>query len=397
MDKRKIGIIVIGVIFLCCVMGAFYKLVLIEELEDQEGMGSAPTDTLRIWYVDENLSDYVASVALSFYEETNVRVIPTLISGLEYLERIYDASITQVDYPDLYIASNDMLEKAYLAGIATEILDAEGLVTTQTYPQSALYAVTYHDKIVGYPLSFETSVFVYNKTYMVDIAGQLINLEDYERRLEEDPYAELMLEAPDESAVLKRAEEIVPSTFSDILMLANVYDAPTHVEAFFEWDVSDVFYNYFFVGNSMNIGGVNGDDITQIEIYNQEAITSLQMYQLMQQFFYIDPEKTTYDALVTKFIEGKLVFMIAGTDIVHSMEAAQRNGSFTYEYEVTILPDINNNIQAQGMSVTNAIVINGLSDKQELANELAAFIAIENSDKLYQMSGEISARTDVVY
>ncbi|MBR4020523.1 MAG: hypothetical protein IKI99_04350, partial [Firmicutes bacterium] len=41
----------------------------------------------------------------------------------------------------------------------------------------------------------------------------------------------------------------VPLTIDDILDFADQYDAPGNVDAIFEWDVSDIFYNYFFVGN----------------------------------------------------------------------------------------------------------------------------------------------------
>ena len=40
----------------------------------------------------------------------------------------------------------------------------------------------------------------------------------------------------------------------DILTFANSYDAPEQVEAVFKWDVADIFYNYFFVGNYIDVG-----------------------------------------------------------------------------------------------------------------------------------------------
>ena len=54
-------------------------------------------------------------------------------------------------------------------------------------------------------------------------------------------------------------EEALPKTIDDILAFADVYDAPEQVEAIFKWDVSDIFYNYFFVGNYIDVGGVSGD------------------------------------------------------------------------------------------------------------------------------------------
>ena len=62
-----------------------------------------------------SLGDYLGSVALDFSEEKNVRVIPKLVSGLEYLENINRDSLQTNTYPDLYIISNESLEKASLS------------------------------------------------------------------------------------------------------------------------------------------------------------------------------------------------------------------------------------------------------------------------------------------
>ena len=61
--------------------------------------------TVNLWYTDEALSDYLGSVALDFSEEKDVRVIPKLVSGLEYLETINQDSLQTNSYPDLYIIS----------------------------------------------------------------------------------------------------------------------------------------------------------------------------------------------------------------------------------------------------------------------------------------------------
>ena len=56
--------------------------------------------TINLWYTDEALGDYLGSVALDFSEEKNVRVIPKLVSGLEYLENINKDSLQTNTYPD---------------------------------------------------------------------------------------------------------------------------------------------------------------------------------------------------------------------------------------------------------------------------------------------------------
>lgn len=78
-------------------------------------------------------------------------MIPKLVSGLEYLETINQDSLQTNSYPDLYIISNDCLEKAYLAGLASPVKDEAGLVSEENFSRPALEAVTYKDRLVGYP------------------------------------------------------------------------------------------------------------------------------------------------------------------------------------------------------------------------------------------------------
>ena len=122
--------------------------------------------TVTLWYTDETLEDYLASVALDYLEEYDIRIVPVLKSGLEYLEAVNSASLNEENAPDLYIISNDSLEKAYLTGLAVEIEDERGVVTADNFPRTALDAVTYQEKLVAYPLYFETSALVYSSTYL---------------------------------------------------------------------------------------------------------------------------------------------------------------------------------------------------------------------------------------
>ena len=81
-------------------------------------------DAIYFWYTDDSLTDYINSAAVTFGEENDIRVIPVLKSGMEYLEAVNQASLTDEEaLPDVYLLSNDSLEKAYLAGLAAEVDD----------------------------------------------------------------------------------------------------------------------------------------------------------------------------------------------------------------------------------------------------------------------------------
>ena len=274
----------------------------VAKTQEDEAAKEPPTlfghrETLYLWYTDEALTDYLSSVAVSFNDyQDEIRVIPVHTSGLEYLETINQASLLGEEVPDLYIVGNDSLEKAYLAGLASQVAMPEGaasmevLPMTEYFPETALLAATYREKQIAYPLYFETSSFLYNKTYLEDWAKSRLEAEadaaageaaqeavdngDIPEEADEDMGTEGQTEEEfviDDEMLAAKIEEALPEKIEDILAFAEEYDAPEQVESVFKWDVSDIFYNYFFVGNYINVGGVTGDNKESIDIYNADA------------------------------------------------------------------------------------------------------------------------------
>ena len=370
-------------------------------------------ETIRFWYGDEALADYINSAAVAFGEEHNVRVLPYYVAESDYLETINRASVDEttdaVTKPDAYLISHDSLEKAYLAGLAVPVEDTAGVMNDAHFPMAALEAVTCRDKMVAYPLYYETSALLYNETYLYEWARQQAGKADSEGNYEgEEGEFEELDELPDdedsqveydEETLALRTEQFfanaVPATVNDILQMADTFDPPETVEGIFSWDVSDIFYNYYFVGNYMNVGGEAGDDRSQISVYNQEAIASLQIYQGLNQFFSIDSSTVTYASVLQDFVEGKLVFTIATTDAAAVLAQAKENGSFPYDYGVALMPDPSSELKGRSMSVTSAVAINGYSEHRELANEFAAFLVDGYAENLYEQTGKASANRTV--
>lgn len=358
-------------------------------------------DSLVIWYTDENLSDYINSACVSFNELYDVRVVPKLQSGDEYLEQINSASIKDEGTPDLYVISNDSLERAYLGGLATLVTEDADIFNDE-FPTAAKQAVSYKGNKIAYPFYFETSVLIYNRTYLYEMAeNKLLSDESAEPENGEENAADVV--ADDEAGLTKeekienRIQESIPETFEELLEFANTADAPLKVESIFKWDVKDIFYNYFFVGNYMDIGGENGDDTSIINIYNKNAIDALSVYQDMNQFFSFDYENITYDSVIQEFIEGKLVFTTATSDVIMRLEEAREEGTFEYEYGVASIPDLNDELTSKSMSVTSTVVVNGFSDKKELANAFAKYMTVTKADELYEITGKLSACKNVQY
>ncbi|MBR5407544.1 MAG: extracellular solute-binding protein [Lachnospiraceae bacterium] len=412
------------------------------------------SNTLILWYADDSLTEYITGAAQAYQVETGVHVKPELVSGVELLGQINDSSVHEgeirdgeaVTAPDMYITTHDNLMKAYYAGLASEITDPQKVINALNYPQTSLHAITCNGKYVGYPLYYETNFLLYNKSYMANIALQ--NIEEEPEFFDEgdmpeenadeqtvssngitvdnqvtvssdtvssntvssDEVHENEAELPDEEAepmgqedatkdpkVLEKLANMIPATIDDILTFANNYDAPEQVESIFKWDVTDIFYNYFFVGNYMNVGGEDGDDNSYFNIYNQQAVDCLKVYQNINQFFSIDSKSVSYDNIIKEFIEGKTVFTVATTDALAKLKEAKENGEFEYDYGVAILPDISSTLKARGMSETSTVVINGYSYNKAAANDFAEYLSYTRAGDIYKKAGRIACFKNVAY
>lgn len=395
-------------------------------------------DSIYLWYTDDALTTYLSSAAVAYNETHDARIVPVLESGLDYVETINQNSI-ESNMPDLYVISNDALEKAYLAGLAVPVEPTVNM--EETFIGKGLAAATYKDKLLGYPFYFETSSLLYNKTYLRDLAVAQLTQEQEEAAAqeaqenadsesgdaaqsssdtgsadaaqssadtgssdtatdssdsqtteadeEESPFTEEQIEA--------KIQEYLPKTIEDIQTFGDMYDAPEQVESVFKWDVTDIFYNYFFIGNAINMGGASGWDTEQVDIYNLNAIQSMTAYQNLNNFFSIDTSAISYESTLNDFMEGKVVFTVATSDAVATLEQAKQDGTFAYEYGFVTTPSFKEEEPSSSLSVTNCVAINGYSTNQEAANDFARYLTCEYNEILYDRSGKVSAQKDMEY
>lgn len=386
----------IMVLLMILVLGAV--ICMVEFLSTRQSgtgiLGSTKKETIRLWYTDDALTDYLNNKSLAFYDKTNIRVETKLLSGVEFLEAINSASLgktineelnEKLPVPDVFIITNDSLEKAYLAGLATDITDKDIIVDDGRYPQSALNAVCYDNKFIGCPMYFETSALLYNKTYLEQIAASANEANENMEAIEEEAGVE---EVTENSVV--EADNLIPTSIADILKFADQYTVPENVEYFFRWDVSDIFYNYFFIGNYISVGGRAGDNKQDINIYNTESVSSMKVYQELNQFFSIEHKESNYDAIMQEFLEGKTIYTIATSDCIKRLDKAKNDGEFNFEYGIAEIPNINQELETKGMSITDTLVINGYSEHKESAGKLIKYLVDEENADLFDMTGKIS-------
>ena len=328
---------------------------------------------LTIWYTDAKLNTFMLEAAEEYKEKTGITVNAQLISAVDYIETISDATFIKENGPDLFVAGSDLLQKALYAGLVDDHVsysDAE----KDNIPQKAFDAATCDGKLVGYPFYFESCFLLYNQYYA----------EDW------------------------------PRSVDQILEYADAFEATStteKVQSIFKWDVSDIFYNYFFIGNYVGLGGINGDDKAQLSLSEGNVIKSLEYYQSLNEFFAIDEETVHNEDVIQEFIDGKIVFTIAKTDAIARLDQAIAEGKVPeYKLEATRdeegneipprevdcfygvgdIPNLSEELITRGLSVTNSIVVNNYSANRAYANDFAHYVSYERADQLYEQTGKVS-------
>ena len=326
MHIRKRFISIAAVVF-CTAVAVFYGTGTVKAPQKPSAPRDTQTgflpshgkETIYLWYTDNNMTSFLNSAAVAYGEEEGVRVIPVLTAEGEYLEAINQASLHTEQIPDIYLLDNDSLEKAYLAGLASETRDEGTICNEEIFPKAALHATRYQGKNIAYPFYFETTCLLYNATYLDQwIAQQDAREEEwaaehpgsqqpsqagnqqegqaFEQAGSQQDSQEASGEAQSDDGIVpsdvrENAEQGIFGTLDDLLAVANTFDVPEGIEGIMKWDVTDIFDNYWFVGKYLAVGGEDGDDRTQVEIANEETVLCLKTYQLLNQFFSMETKR----------------------------------------------------------------------------------------------------------
>ena len=350
-------------------------------------------DVLTIWYTDAYLEEYIRNAAVVYEEKSGVKVVSTKVSGLEYLEQIQKATIDDGYGPDLFVLSNESLEKAYLSGLCYELKDSRRVLNSTYFPEVSLDAISYSDYKLGYPLFFDCSIFLYNKTLLDEIVTNYnenaVNASsNYGEGSEEEE--ETNIEESNTEFVPVIAEEILPTSIVEITNFALNYNLPEGCESYFKWCVSDVLYDYWFAGAYLNVGGEKGDIRDEIDVYNTESMYCLNVFQDFKEFFSMDLDKYTYDDLLTDFEAGKILFIVADTNVINKLEADKKSeeNPFVYEYGITSIGMLNDTLKSKGLSVTKIVSVNGL---------FAKFLSVDYASNLYSRTGKLACNYQKEY
>jgi len=359
-----------------------------KQAAEKEGEQTAEPGKLVLWYTDDKLNSYLVEAAAEFQEKYHVEVTLQLVTAVDYIEHINTASISDLGGPDLFITSSELLEKARLAGLAVENDSFSERELENFLPQKARDAATCGGKLMAYPFYFETCFLLYNKGYT----------------------------------------DSAPSTIEEILAYADNFEGSTKtekVENIFKWNVADIFFNFFFISNYVNLGGATGDNKDEVDLSAEEIIQCLEYYQSLNAFFAIDADAVTTEDVLQEFIDGKIVYTIAKTDAIAKLDEAIANGEVAeipeeeteetsegeeaapeeaaeqedngYFYGIAEVPNLTDSLATKGLSVTNSVVVNAYSKERDMAKEFAKYITYDKVDDLYTMANKMPVKIGVDY
>ena len=309
--------------------------------------------TLRVRYCDETYTKYLEYCKENYEKEhDNVEVILELADSESYINNINDDSQDTNRVPDVYITDNSNLGTLYLAGLAAK--NKSDKFVTDNYCDTALNACSYNGSLIAYPLGYETCFMVYNADYLKeDDVKNFASLEAY-------------------------ADEADFTSESD-----------ASIETIFRGDLNEMFMNYGYIGNGIDVGGIYGEDTTKLSINNDTTVKCAREYVALIDYFSLSTDYSYY-SIVKKFCSGNILSAIVRTSSIPSIAKSNIN------YKFAKFPDYSDDIKTTPLSITSAIVVNPYSVSSDAQN-FAEYASYGNADELYNYTGIPSAMKNASY
>ena len=307
------------------------------ETTADEAYRSAPAD-LTLWYADDSYADFFTEAAARYYAKTGKKVAVQYQDTIDYLGTIYDKTMQDDAFPDVYLLPGDNLEEAYLYGLVS---------VNQTDPsgsgvlEKAVEAAAYEDRVLGYPLSYDACVFIYQTDYFTEAPASLQAIIDY----------------------------------------SNENEPAENVEYLLEWDVKDAFYDFPFVGNSVTFAKSGSDELNVTyddTLYQQD----LEYFDTILASFSIDADQVSEQHIVNNFREGRTLSAILDTDTLWQLDG--------YDYGLMQMPELSDTLSAATCASTDMIVVNDYTKDSAAAADFAQFVTVDMADELHGLSGHYS-------
>lgn len=308
-----------------------------QSTEQEDAYAKAKAD-LTFWYEDDTYTTFFEEAARVYFAQTGVKVVAECKDTIDYIGDIYDKTMQDDGFPDVSLISGADLEEAYLYGLVS-VNDRTGDREDILLP--ARNAAIYDGKVLGYPLSYNTCVFVYQNGYF----------------------------------------ESTPESLQMIIDYSNENEPAENVEYLLEWNVNDGFYDFPFVSNSVTFDKSEKQSMNVVydqTLYDQD----IAFFESILESFSIDASHVTEEGIIDHFMSGKTLCAIIDTDCLYQLEG--------YSYSMIPIPNLNDELTASTTASTDMMVVNAFSQKEEQAKDFAAFVTTDMSGVLQEQSGHYS-------
>lgn len=345
--QKKIGSVLMIVIVLILVVAGIKKGEQSADASTQETITAdeaadsayekAAADVI-FWYEDASYDDFFEAAAKQYYEKTGIKVETVKKDSEEYLTGIYDKTMQDDGYPDVYLISGDSLAEAYLYGLVA-VNKKES--SYENAADNAKQAASYQGSMLGYPLSYNTCLFIYQNGYF----------------------------------------NTAPSSMQEIIDFSNENEPAENVEYLVEWDVNDPFYDFPFVANSVTFEEDEQKLLSPVyedELYQQD----LDFFESILSSFSVNAQTVSEENIVDNFKEGRTLCALVDTDLLSELDG--------YEYSITKMPDLNEELTSNVCALTELLAVNEFSKNKEQAAGFAEFVTVSMADRLHEMTGHYS-------
>lgn len=376
MKLKRLAGIVMSALFAGCLFGCGNTKKPEQEVslpKDYDGLmsyfkGKADTREVSCWYSNEEDKAWLESAAQDFEKAYGTKVNLVYYDGVNLFDDLNQANQNGTG-PEVYLASNDQIELAALSGMAEENTWISDELWKENYPETAKKAVTYKEKQYGYPVYFDTYCLVYDANLL----------------------------------------ENAPASIEDILTFADAYEDTGSTKAIFRWDVADPYINTMFLASYANLFGENGDDSTAFLVNNDSCIASMEYFQSLSAYLWMNKSNISHDTIMKRIQEGTLVLGLCKSDILpvlyemHGGAALENtmdgqagnditeNEGTTEEtnYQIAYVPSLTSELSSIAFSTTYSAFINPYGEDTALGNLFALYLSIGQADKQFAGNGKL--------
>ncbi len=246
--------------------------------------------------------------------------------------------------PDVFAAPHDKIGELVSGGHIAEATNPDYVKNTAL--GACTQAVTYEDKIVGYPVSAETYAMFYNKALI--------------------------------------SEDKVPKTWEEVVSFANGFNNADNYG--FMLDVGNGYYTILFTtANGNRLFGTSGTETTKTYLNTADAVAGMKFFQSMRSILNVPAADLTTAIADEAFKAGKAAMYITGP---WNIKPFQESG---VDFGVAAIPSLpGQSGPASSFSGTRTMFVSSYTDYPAEAALFAEFLMTPEMQKLrFDITGAI--------